>query len=238
MIRTTFRIAIIAGLAFSITASIPAQAQWFQGAGYIAAGVSGTSTGKLNDMLTASGYPAFGGTAADISIGAYATIARRILLGAEWNGLILGEQQHQQRSVWLGGGYGTLGAAYAVNISRPPRIYPLLGIGIGGLGLLFESSEDTVAFRDVLADADGQADLSRGFEPSLTREHSVVDIGAGAEFLSSRSGRGTLIGLRLGYVVAPSSSRWQLNHRAVSDGPSATMAGPYVRVLLGLGAWR
>lgn len=66
----------------------------------------------------------------------------------------------------------------------------------------------------------------------------VVDLGAGAEFLPSRNGRGTLIGVRFGYVFAPSPTSWQMNHCAVSDGPAATIAGPYIRMVIGAGGWR
>lgn len=228
----------LVALAFCVGMAESAEAQWFQGSGYLATGVSSTATGELDDLLAARGYPRFGRAAASISIGAYATVARRVLLGGEWNGIIKGTREHQGRTMFLGGGYGTLGVGYAVNVSPRMRLYPRLGIGGGGLGLTFGSVEPSVGFDAVLNDPDGQADLTRGFQPSLTRGHAAVDLGAGAEFLPSRSGRGTLIGLRLGYVLAPSSSSWELNKRSVSGGPPATIAGPYIRILLGAVARR
>jgi hypothetical protein len=225
-------------LALGAIGTESARAQWFNGGGYIGIGLARTATGELDDALEASGYPAFGPAAVGVGIGAYMTVANRVLLGAEWNGIIKGNQEHQGRKVFLGGGYGTLGAGYAVNVSPRLRIYPRLGLGGGGLGLTFESIEPSVGFDDVLDDPDAQADLTRGFQPSLTREHGVVDVGAGAEFLPSRNGRGTLLGLRLGVVLAPSSGSWRLNQRHVTGGPAATIAGPYIRMVFGAGAWR
>jgi hypothetical protein len=165
-------------------------------------------------------------------------MGKGLLLGSEWTGLIKGSQEHNGRTVWLGGGYGTLGAAYAIAVSPRVRVYPRIGLGAGGLGLTFESIEDTVAFDDVLADPDAEAGLTRGFQPTLTRSHAVIDIGGAAEFLPSRSGRGALMGVRIGYVIAPATSDWELNHRPVSNGPGATIGGPYIRFTLGVGAWR
>lgn len=225
-------------LAMCAPGAEPVDAQWFKGAGYVSGGITGTATSELDEQLAAQGYPNFGRRAVAISVGAYATVANRLILGGEWTGLIKGEQEHEGRTMWLGGGYGTLGVGYAVDVSSRVRVYPRLGVGAGGLGLSFESAEETVGFDEVLTDPDTEADLTRGFQPSLTRGYGVMDLGAGAEFLPARNGRGMLIGLRLGYVIAPSSTRWELNKRPVSGGPSASMAGPYIRLLIGAAGWR
>jgi hypothetical protein len=225
-------------LALCASVAGTARAQWFQGAGYFGLGPAATATNDLDDLLASRGYPRFGRSAVNVGIGGYATVASRAMFGFEWNGIIKGEQEHQGRTVFLGGGYGTLGLACAFQLSPRLRVYPRLGLGIGGLGLSFETGEDTVEFNEVLEDPDREADLSRGFYPSLTREHGVMDVGAGAEFLPSRGGRGPLIGLRLGYVVGGSQTNWRLNRRAVSGGPAAAVAGPYMRMVIGLGAWR
>ena len=73
----------------------------------------------------------------------------------------------------------------------------------------------------------------------LSRGGLVVDLGGGAELLPGGRGRGPLIGVRLGYLVARfgSGSNWQLYDRTATGGPAATIAGPYVRVVVGA-AWR
>lgn len=238
MTRTSRYVAGLVALALSLGGAQDARAQWFQGAGYFAAGVSGTATSELDDRLAARGYPTFGRPAVQISLGAYMTVASRLMLGGEWTGLIKGTREHEGRTMWLGGGYGTLGAGYVVNVSPRARVYPRLGLGVGGLGLTFETVEDTVGFDEVLTDPDRQADLTRGFHPTLTREHAVVDLGAGAEFLPGGTGRGTMVGLRLGYVLAPSTTSWKLNHRPVRGGPASTFAGPYIRMTIGAAGWR
>jgi hypothetical protein len=236
--RETSRSTALTILVLSLAGATPATAQWFQGAAYVAAGVARTATGSLDDHLAAQQYPRFGPGAATVSIGAYATVASRLMLGAEWNGVIKGNQEYQGRTIWLGGGYGTLGAGYAIRTSPRTRVFPRIGVGVGGLGLTFDSTEDSVSFDDVLTTPDAQADQTRPYQPTLTRDHSVVDLGLGAEWLPARSGRGTFVGMRLGYVLAPSTNDWRFNHRPVRGGPDATIAGPYFRVMLGAAAWR
>jgi hypothetical protein len=204
------------------------------GAAYVAAGVSGIATGELDDRLAARGYPTFGRTATALGLGAYRILASGVMLGGEVHGLIKGEQARQGRGAGLGGGYATLGVGYAVALSPRARIYPRLGLGAGGLALRIESAADTVGFDEVLANPGPVP----GRQPVLSRDGLVVDLGAGAELLPAGRGRGPLIGLRLGYLVTRfgSGSHWQLYDRTASGGPSATIAGPYVRVMVG-GAW-
>jgi hypothetical protein len=214
-----------------------AKAQWFQGAGYFAAGASGTKSAALDDHLAAQGYPRFGAGAMAVGIGGYATVAKRFMFGGEWTGLIKAEKQHQGRTLFLGGGYGTLGIGYAIKRSARTRVYPRIGLGGGGLGLTFDSIEDSVPFNNVLADPDAEADLTKP-QPTLTRGHGVIDIGLGAEYMPSGTGRGTFIGFRLGVAAATSPGGWHLNHRPVSGGPEGTLTGPYFKVTIGAAAWR
>jgi hypothetical protein len=228
------RIALALGLGGAGSAE-GQQALLGPGAAYVAAGVSGIATGELDDRLAARGYPTFGRTATALGLGAYRILGSGVMLGGELQGLIMGEEAHQGRVAGLGGGYATLGIGYAVELSPRARVYPRLGLGAGGLALWIESEADTVGFDEVLADPRPVP----GRQPVLSRDGLVVDLGAGAELLPGGQGRGPLIGLRLGYLVTRfgSGSTWQLNERTASGGPAATIAGPYIRVVVG-GAWR
>src|SRR5688572_15804328 len=97
----------LVALALCFAVVEPAKAQWFNGGGYIGVGAARTATGELDDALQAAGYPAFGRGAVAVGIGAYMTVANRVLLGGEWNGIIKGNQEHQGRTIFLGGGYAT-----------------------------------------------------------------------------------------------------------------------------------
>lgn len=218
-----------------------AQAILGPGAAYLSIGGSAIGTEELDTRLEAGGYPSFGSSAVGIAIGAHRIFAGGLMLGGEWNGLGMGGEEHEGRDVALGGGYGTLGVGYAAELSPRFRIYPRLGVGGGGMGLWIESSDAEVEFDDVLADPDGQSDPRR--ETVLSHGGVVVDLGAGAELLGARSGRGAMIGLRLGYLMAPFTTGWKLDGYPVrglplTGGPDATIAGPYFRVMIGVGQGR
>jgi hypothetical protein len=76
----------------------------------------------------------------------------------------------------------------------------------------------------------------------LSRGGVVVDLGAGLELLPGGPGRGPMIGLRLGYLATPFSTEWKLdgtgNGVTAHGGPAATIAGPYVRLVVGGGRRR
>lgn len=227
-------------LAFSVGAErLNAQAALLgPGTAYIGAGVSRIGTSEVDDRLAARGYPTFGQSAAALNLGANRLFSSRVMLGLEWHGLLMGEEVHQGRDVGMGGGWGTLGVGYAIDLTARTRFYPRVGIGGGGVALWIESDADSVGFDEVLANPVPAANPQ---EPVLSRDGFVVDVGAGVEFLPRRRGGGPLIGLRFGYLAAPWDSRWDLNYGSkaadVSGGPDANISGPYIRLIVG-GAWR
>lgn len=204
------------------------------GAAYLGGGVSGIDTGALDDRLVSRGYPAFGGTAAVLGVGAYRILGGGVMLGFEGNGLVMGEEEHDGGEVGLGGGYATLGLGYAVRLSRRARAYPRLGIGVGGLGMWIESEEDSVDFDEVLEDP---APASGAREPVLSRDGVVLDAGGGLELTPMGRGSGVLVGVRFGYLYAPFESSWDFYERTAAGGPDASISGAYLRVIVGV-AWR
>ena len=208
------------------------------GAAYIGGGISGIATSDLDGRLAASGYPTFGQSATVLGIGAYRLFSSGVMFGFEGNGLIIGEEDHAGGEVGIGGGYATLGIGYAFDLPHRTRVYPRIGVGAGGIGLWFDSEEDTVEFDDVLANP---APAPHVEEPGLSIDGFVLDAGGGIEFTPLRRGSGLLIGLRAGYLFAPFDSHWNVirfnNSSDVTGGPDASISGFYLRVIVG-GAWR
>jgi hypothetical protein len=187
----------------------------------------------LDDRLAARGYPTFGRSAGGINLGAHLILPGGLTVGAEWHGLIIGNSEHEGRDVGVGGGYGTLGLGYVVELSPRLRVYPRLGLGGGGMGLWIER-DSVVEFDDVLANP---KPVDRSREPVLNIVSAVADLGVGAEFLPGGWGRGLMLGLRFGYLAAPRGTDWQLRDDTVNNGPAAGIGGPYIRALIGIG-WR
>lgn len=240
-LRRTTKVGLLAA-AFAIGASQGAEAQaglLGPGAVFLGVGASGIQTDELDARLAARGYPTFGESAVGVSLGAYRVLGSGIMLGGEWHGLIVGDDVHEGREVGVGGGYGTLGVGYMVDLSPRARVYPRLGVGGGALGLWIESPAGEVGFDEVLASPTSHAEGDR--HTVMNRGSMAVDLGGGAEFFLGRGGRGPLLGLRVGYLAAPSAGDWRLDEmdtdRLAKGGPDASFGGPYVRVVVGVG-WR
>ena len=165
------------------------------GAAFIGGGISRIGTRPLDDRLADRGYPTFGQSAGAVSLGAYRLLSSGVMLGFEWHGLLIGDKQHAGREVSVAGGYGTLGVAYVNNLTPRLRAYPRVGIGGGGLAVVFEEPADTSSFDDVLANPTPAPDVH---DPVLGRDGVVFDVGAGIEFLPSGRRAGPILGLRLG----------------------------------------
>ena len=228
------RVALGGALALGLAGSAaPAAAQLDllgPGAGFVSIGAAHLSTGELDDWLSARDYPTFGRTAVSIGLGGYRILSSGVMLGFEAQGFVIGDADHQDGEMGLGGGYATLGAGYAVDVSPRLRIYPRVGLGPGGMALWFQGA-DTLDFEEVVA----ERAPAPGRDPNLARDGLVLDLGAGAEFIpAGRSG--PMIGVRVGYLTGPFTSTWEMYEHSVSGGPDASIAGPYARVVVGW-AW-
>lgn len=226
----SLRIAVLLVLGFA-SSTLAQQALLGPGAAFISVGTARISTSELDDRLQANGYPTFGQKAASLGVGAYRVFGNGLMFGAEATGLIVDEKPHQGREVGIGGGHATLGLGYMKRISPRLRIYPRIGLGAGGVTMWIESA-DTVTFDQVLANpqpVDGRQRL-------LSRDGGVIDLGIGAEFLPKG---GLLLGIRAGYLAASfgDDNNWWLQNGTATNGPEASIAGPYVRFTLG-GAWK
>ena len=229
IVRLVARRGLLA-LALGVGTAGPAQAQrdlLGPGAGFLAVGAARISTGELDDWLAARGYPTFGRGAGALGLGGYRVLSSGVMVGFEGQGLLIGEETHGEGRVALGGGYATLGVGYAFDPSPRLRLYPRLGIGAGGMALWIER-EDTLDFGEVL-----EQGTATGRPPVLSRDGMVVDLGLGAE-LVPRGRPGLLLGLRVGYLRGPFTPSWETDGHWVSDGPEASIGGPYARVVVGL----
>lgn len=220
-------------LALGSAAALGAQAPRAGYSAFVGAGASSIRAGALNDQLAAGGYPTFGSGGPAVSLAAYRLMRSGIMLGGEWHFISVGDGEHQGRDVGLGAGYGTLGLAYAFQPVSRIRLYPRLGAGVGGMGLWRETAVPgpAVGFDDWLAAPDSDPEYA-----TLSQASMVVDLGAGAELAVRRDGLGgPVVGFRLGYLLAPFDQGWTSDGRDITGAPEATVAGPYVRVMLG---WR
>lgn len=206
----------------------------------VAGGWSGPALEEVDDRLAGRRYPRLAGQVHSATLGGYRTLGRGILIGAEWNGLLIGQGTGAGgRGVGMGGGYATVAVGLATDISPRIRILRRLGFGLGGIGLWFEGEDSPeqpteIRFDEVLENPDRF--LMPGNEPlTLSRDGVVIDLGVEMEVAVRPAGRSPVLGIRVGYLAEPWPGSWHLKGAEVIDAPAASIDGPYLRIFTGLG---
>ncbi|MFB6248642.1 MAG: hypothetical protein ABEL97_08745 [Salinibacter sp.] len=198
-----------------------------QGVGYFAVGTQFTNLAPLNDRLSGAGYPTFTSEMISLGGGGYGVVANRLMLGGEGHGLLTAEGARQGRNVSVGGGYGLFNLGYLFRPASSLRVYPMVGLGAGGLQLDIESAGTADNFDDVLNDPNRSATVGRA--------GMLISLGGGLEyqFGTPGEGRSARLGVRVGYMISALRSDWQLGDNALSGGPDASMQGPFLRLTIG-----
>lgn len=225
----------------------PAQAQSANGVAesggraYLALGGAAPDADALNRRLSSSGHPTIAETVPTIGAGGHA-VMNRWIVGAEGHAFIVPEKaamfgsRHIERSVRAASAFADVG--YLILKRSNLHVYPLIGIGGGGMELRF-SDRSPGSFDEVLANPRQTASLTVGgflIQAAVGIERFLVlggrDTGWGV------TERGVTFGIRAGYVFGPLQSDWKLQGTTASNGPDIAITGPYVRVVIGAGTRR
>lgn len=219
--------------------------------GFFQVGYQAPDIDGLNGALVDAGLPGFGDGFLTLGGAGFFT-AGRFLIGGEGHGLLPREEttaggQFRNR---LTGGYGMFNLGYAAWSDGALDLYPVLGIGGGGMQLEIIERSSPV-FDDVLDDP--------GTSSRLSSSAFLLSAGVGADwrFGSDRPARrsrrdrddddddddadhrwgGWLLGVRAGWVWAPGGVNWELDDlNDVAGGPDTAPTGFHLRV--SIGGWR
>jgi len=216
--------ALIAIFVFSCAVT---RAQEGGGMGYFMVGSSIMDVKALNSRLEGKGYPALSDKFVSLGGGGHGIIGRAII-GGEGHGLIGEEVTTGSYKVSIGAGYGLFNAGYIVYSTDSLRVYPLLGIGGGGIELSIVE-KGSPSFDETLDNPRRMAVLSTG--------GLLLQFALGTDYLLKLGGtkkeRGGLVfGLRLGYSFAPIKGGWSMDGIGISDAPRVGITGPYIRLIL------
>lgn len=165
----------------------------------------GTLDGRaLARALADSRFPAPSIDYAASGVGVYTVGAAGLVADVEGHAIVDHDSGTGYEAA-LGLGYALVNLGYAVRVGTL-RVFPIIGVGAGGLGVNLTA---------------GQVDRADASIPIRgSKSNFLLHIGLGADWrIGSRFG--LLIGLRLGYLVAPFSRREGIH-------------GPYFRILLGV----
>jgi len=198
------------------------------GAGGFIFGANRVDFGGLNDKLKAKGFEELEARSLILGGGGYG-ISGRVVLGGEGAGFAQDVSSDTLKAS-VGGGYGFFDVGYVVYSKGGLRVFPLLGIGGGGISLKIAEKGDVPTFDQVLDDPGREVRLSAGgflFQLALGVDY-FIPVGG------DENGKGGLFfGLRAGYVFSPAKADWKMEDRDVLGGPDVRLTGPYVCLMFG-----
>jgi len=204
------------------------------GGGYFMVGGNMLDLDVLNNSLANAGYSEFSNNLISIGGGGHAFV-NKLIIGGNGGALIGGEGHGTNASgnfkTSLTAGYGFFDLGYVLHSKGGLVIYPLLGLGGGGVTLGIAESA-VPSFNDVLTDPKRSVKLTTG--------GFLVSFSIGMNYLVNFEEKenevgGLIFGLQVGYIYAPIQGDWDMDLVDISGGPDVNVNGPFVRFLIGGG---
>lgn len=204
------------------------------GMGYSMFGRGTIDIGALNSHLERKGYSGMSDNFFSVGGGGHGMITNRIIIGGEGHTL-LGEEVtsgNYKNSVTIG--YGFFNVGYIVYSKKQLRLYPLLGLGGGGMNLKIKEKPVSLSLDDILDDPERNVELSTG--------GFLLSFAVGMDYLlilgEDEKGKGGLaFGLRAGYTLSPFKRGWEMDEIEISGAPEMGITGPFIRFMFGGGGF-
>jgi hypothetical protein len=209
---------------------VTASAKENAGMGYFMFGTNIIDLGPLNSRLESKGYPKFSDNFFSLGGGGHGII-NRVIIGGEGHALATRKTTSGSYKMSIGAGYGFFNLGYIVYKTKDLRVYPLLGLGGGGMDLQI-MEKGSPSFDEILDNPKRSAKLSTdGF---------LFSLALGTDYLlklgRDEKGEGGLVfGLRIGYTFAPIKGDWSMDGIDISGGPQVGITGPYIHLMIGGG---
>jgi len=176
------------------------------GMGYFMFGGSIIDIKALNSRLEDKGYSKISDNFVSLGGGGH-VIIDRVIIGGEGHGLIEKEVTSESYKTYFGADYGFFNLGYIVYSIGDLRVYPLLGLGGGGMSLNI-AERALPSFDEVLNNPKRGVELSTG--------GFLLDLALGIDYLlklgkDEKEAGGLIFGLRAGYIFAPIKGDWEMD---------------------------
>jgi hypothetical protein len=200
--------------------------------GYFSIGGTTIDLDDLNTRLNNKGYSEPSDGLFSIGGGIFQKVSPNVLFGVE-GGFLIGDQADsdiggKKYSSSILGGYGLLNTAILAYESDNFEVYPVFGMGLGGINVkVGQSSFDAILDNPQRAASMGTMSF-------------LLNVGLETDWKIALSGDNSnddffYIGLRGGYLFAPFSSGWYMDEMSLTGDPDGGMTGPYLRLTIGGG---
>lgn len=185
---------------------------------------------SLNAALGPEGYGSLNGTNVGIGGGGYIMI-KGFMVGTSAIGFLKNDVSNSNNYAMLDSRQWQFLFGYTIFHSDRFLVYPRLGVGFFDQELLLREENAPGSFMDVAIDP--------GAGAILKREDFFLEPGIGLQVKVSGEGDGgLLLGLDVGYTLAPRSPNWTMWEREIAGGPDINPNGLIVRLSVGLGGWK
>lgn len=172
---------------------------------------------ELDNMM-----PFFGG-------GGYGLAGGKVVIGGEGGGSfqsIGGENKKASISA----GYGFFDLGYVVFSKANLKVFPVFGLGGGGISLKIYEIGKMPNFDEILDEPGREVTLSTG--GFMT--HASIGMDYLLAMGKDKEGQGgLLVGLRAGYVYSPMKADWKIEDNDVLGGPDVRPNGFYFHIVFG-----
>ncbi len=185
---------------------------------------------NLSSALERKGYGKFSDKFISLGGGGCGIIGK-LIVGGEGHGIIEKSVYNGDFKTSIRGGYGLFDIGYQIYSKNYMNIYPMIGIGGGGINLRIVERKDQ-SFDEIIENPRRGSELATdGF---LLNFSFTID-----NLMKIKEGRrcecGLAYGIRIGYLLAPFKTDWKIYGMEVNNGPRASFQGPYVVILIGGG---
>ncbi|MEO6528062.1 MAG: hypothetical protein ABIP93_15685 [Gemmatimonadaceae bacterium] len=202
----------------------------------LSTGMGTTSVDPLNARMTAAQFATLSNDAVSYGASGYFAL-ERALIGMDVQRSTFGEEGlNNGRTSDLSTLQGMVTVGYAVAATQRFTLFPQFGVGLGRVEVTLRDRNggSTTASQPTF----DEVAQSPGAESNLTARHLLYSVGGGADYLVARRGAsmGVVMGVRAGLLASPNRATWTRNGQTIVAGPDAGATGPYLRVVVGIGA--
>ena len=204
----------------------------YGGVGFFSVGGMILDHRGMNDAFAAHGRPELPSTLLTFGGEGYFRV-NRVLIGFEGFGALPRSASSATHETSVSGGGGFFDVGYIVTSWENLAVFPILGIGGGGMSYNL-ARRAPASFDQVLDDPARGATLSTGgFMGQLALGIDYYMFGKGT---SPKEVGGGVVGLRIGYAtqLLPRGN-WSLFGAEVDGGPKVGFGGPFLRLVIGGG---
>ncbi len=205
--------------------------KYIGGAGAVNGGSAYFDVSGFNQFLPES-FPEFSGDFLSIGGDGY-FMYNNFVIGGNGQGLFGDNIKSGTQQASIGGGFGFFQFGYDFLHKDNLKLYPLVGIGGGGIDMVFS----TIG-RFSAQDIQDRNTNEEYIQSNISWGSVLFDLGIGFDYFPEDDGKSSpRIGVRTGYILSPSKNDFTYAGGIITEAESYSFNGFYFRIVIGGGGF-